>query len=113
MTKIRELLASNIRKYRHARGWSQAKLAERVDTSVHYVGMLETKTKYPSPGSSASPPLSASILQTSFAEIDPGETVKSLKKAVWAEVGGVAAGPVGARIRELEGSEGEKAGKEN
>ena len=48
MTNIREVLALNLKKHRQARGWSQAKLAEKVGTSTHYIGMLETKTKFPS-----------------------------------------------------------------
>jgi transcriptional regulator with XRE-family HTH domain len=35
--------------YRGALGLSQAKLAERVDTSTHYIGMIETKNNFPSP----------------------------------------------------------------
>ena len=49
MTNIRELFAENLKKYRHAIGLSQAKLAEKVNTSTHYIGMLEIKRKFPSP----------------------------------------------------------------
>jgi transcriptional regulator with XRE-family HTH domain len=49
MTKIRELFAENLRKYRHAIGLSQAKLAEKVNTSTYYIGMLEIQRKFPSP----------------------------------------------------------------
>jgi len=48
MTNIREVLATNLRKHRHARGWSQAKLAEKVGTSTQYIGTLEIKGKFPS-----------------------------------------------------------------
>jgi transcriptional regulator with XRE-family HTH domain len=30
-------------------GISQAKLAEKVDTSTHYIGMIEIKKKFPTP----------------------------------------------------------------
>ena len=30
-------------------GISQAKLAERVDTSTHYIGMIESEKKFPKP----------------------------------------------------------------
>ena len=49
MTDIREVLASNIKAYRDALGYTQAKLAEKADTSTHYIGMIETKNKFPSP----------------------------------------------------------------
>jgi len=49
MTNIRELFAENLKKYRHAAGLSQAKLAEKADTSTYYIGMLEIKRNFPSP----------------------------------------------------------------
>ena len=49
MTDIREILAKNMKEYRNALGLSQAKLAEKVDTSTHYIGMIETKNNFPSP----------------------------------------------------------------
>jgi transcriptional regulator with XRE-family HTH domain len=49
MTNIRTVLADNIRAYRRALGLTQAKLAEKVDTSTHYIGMIETQQNYPSP----------------------------------------------------------------
>jgi len=38
-----------MRAYRNARGFTQANLAEKVNTSTHYIGMIETKNKFPSP----------------------------------------------------------------
>jgi len=35
--------------YRNALGLSQAKLADKADTSSHYIGMIETKNNFPSP----------------------------------------------------------------
>jgi transcriptional regulator with XRE-family HTH domain len=49
MTNIRAVLAKNIKAYRNALGLTQAKLAEKVDTSTHYIGMIETQKNYPSP----------------------------------------------------------------
>jgi transcriptional regulator with XRE-family HTH domain len=115
MTKIRDIVASNIRKYRHARGWSQAKLAERVDTSAHYVGMLETKIKFPSPEMAERIAAALGLDSTDLfrSDIDPGGTVKSLQKAVWADIGATVAGLVSARIGKLEEKTGETAGNEN
>jgi len=49
MTNIREILAKNIKAYRNALGLSQAKLAEKADTSTHHIGMIETQRNFPSP----------------------------------------------------------------
>ena len=49
MTNIRDLLAKNMRKFRNAQGFTQAYLAEKVDTSTHYIGMIEKSNKFPSP----------------------------------------------------------------
>jgi len=49
MTNIRDVLAKNMKAYRSALGLSQARLAEKVGTSTHYIGMIETKNNFPSP----------------------------------------------------------------
>jgi transcriptional regulator with XRE-family HTH domain len=111
MTKIRELLAANIRKYRHARGWSQAKLAEKVDTSAHYIGMLETRSKYPSPEMVERIAAAFSIDSTDLfrRDADPGETVNTLRKAILADIGGVVGNFIEAQIRGLDADTALKA----
>jgi transcriptional regulator with XRE-family HTH domain len=49
MTNLRALLANNIKKRRVFLGFSQAKLAEKVGTSTHYIGQIEQQSKFPSP----------------------------------------------------------------
>jgi transcriptional regulator with XRE-family HTH domain len=49
MTSLRSLLAFNIKLQRQILGISQAKLAEKVNTSTHYIGMIETEKKFPTP----------------------------------------------------------------
>ena len=49
MTNLRALLAYNIKERRRILGISQAKLAEKVSTSTHYIGQIEQKNKFPSP----------------------------------------------------------------
>ena len=49
MTSLRALLAYNIKERRRILGFSQAKLAEQVSTSTHYIGQIEQKNKFPSP----------------------------------------------------------------
>ena len=49
MTNLRALLAFNIKEKRRILGISQAKLAEKVSTSTHYISQIEQKNKFPSP----------------------------------------------------------------
>jgi len=103
MTKIRELLASNIRKYRHARGWSQAKLAEKVDTSAHYIGMLETQWKYPSPEmiERIAAALDIDSIDLYRKDVEPGEMVNSLHNAILASLGCAVSAFVSSQMRDV------------
>ena len=49
MTKLRALLAHNIKERRRILGITQAQLAERVNTSTHYIGQIELQNKFPTP----------------------------------------------------------------
>ena len=49
MTDLRQLLAFNIRQNRHKMGLSQAKLAEKAESSTQYIAMIELGRKFPSP----------------------------------------------------------------
>jgi transcriptional regulator with XRE-family HTH domain len=49
MMSIRALLTYNIKERRRIQGISQAKLAERVSTSTHYIAQIEQENKFPSP----------------------------------------------------------------
>ncbi|MDR1748189.1 MAG: helix-turn-helix domain-containing protein [Spirochaetaceae bacterium] len=48
MTSLKKLIANNIKEQRRILGISQAALAERVDTSTHYIAMIELERKTPS-----------------------------------------------------------------
>ena len=47
MTNLREILAHNLKKKRRNCGFSQAKLAEMVNVSVHHIATIETARNYP------------------------------------------------------------------
>ena len=49
MTSLRALLSHNIREQRRILGVTQAKLAEKVETSTHYIGQIELGNKFPTP----------------------------------------------------------------
>jgi transcriptional regulator with XRE-family HTH domain len=48
MTSLKQLLAANMKKHRRLLGISQAALAARVNTSTHYIAMIELGRKAPS-----------------------------------------------------------------
>ena len=48
MTELRTILAENLKVYRNEMGFSQAKLAELVDTATNYIAMIETQKRFPS-----------------------------------------------------------------
>ena len=46
---LRNLLSQNIKKYRQRKGWSQEKLAEKMDISTNYLSDIERKRGWVSP----------------------------------------------------------------
>jgi transcriptional regulator with XRE-family HTH domain len=48
MVDIREILATNIKEKRRKKGFTQEKLAEKADMSLHYLAILELACKFPS-----------------------------------------------------------------
>jgi transcriptional regulator with XRE-family HTH domain len=89
MTNIREVLASNLKKHRQARGWSQAKLSEKTGTSTQYIGMLEIKGKFPSSDMIQKLASALSIDPTELfcKEIDPETSLKNAQKAAIEDIG--------------------------
>ncbi|GHU84371.1 hypothetical protein FACS189473_1530 [Spirochaetia bacterium] len=104
MTNIRDVLASNLKQFRQARGWSQAVLAEKAETSTNYIGMLENTVKFPS---------SEMIQRLAFAlgidptdlfvkEGDPLSTMKKYQKAALEDMYELLGHLVSEKIEELE-----------
>jgi len=89
MTNIREVFALNLKKHRQVRGWSQAKLAEKVGISTHYIGMLETRAKFPSSEMIQKLSFSLGVDPTELftKEISPKITMKNSQKAAFEDVG--------------------------
>ena len=48
MTNLRQLLGTNIKIYRNARGLSQSKLAEKAETATNYISAIESGRRFPS-----------------------------------------------------------------
>lgn len=49
MESLRDILASNLRAYRHKSGLSQARLAEKAGISTQYIAMIELSRQFPTP----------------------------------------------------------------
>ena len=47
MTEIRQILSANMKAYRAELGYSQAKLAELVDTATNYIAQIENGKRFP------------------------------------------------------------------
>ena len=45
MEEIRKIFGQNVRKYRQARNWSQAELAEKIDVSDAFMAHIERGTR--------------------------------------------------------------------
>jgi len=104
MTNIRDLLAKNMKAYRHALGLSQAKLAEKVDTSSHYIGMIETKNKYPSPEMLERIAVALGIdpIALFSKEIDLPETMKTYRKAALEDIKGLLVQIIDGKLNDLD-----------
>ena len=104
MTSLRALLAYNMKEQRRILGITQAQLAERVNTSTHYIGQIELQNKFPTP----------EMLERIAAalEIDsphlfsmasfPAEAVKSFQEGILADVGTALASAISARVADLQ-----------
>ncbi|MDR0472496.1 MAG: helix-turn-helix transcriptional regulator [Treponema sp.] len=47
MTELREILRTNMKAYRADLGYSQAKLAELVNTATNYIAQIENGKRFP------------------------------------------------------------------
>jgi transcriptional regulator with XRE-family HTH domain len=104
MTDIKDLLANNIKKYRSALGFSQAKLAEKVKTSTNYIGLLEIKRKFPSPKMMERLAFALGIDTTElfYKELTSKEAIKTYRKAAIEDIQGAISQIIKERLADLE-----------
>jgi transcriptional regulator with XRE-family HTH domain len=119
MTNIRELFASNLKAFRAARGWSQAKLAEKTGSSTQYIGMIETKIKFPSSEMIQKLALALKIdpSELFYKKIDPKTMRINSQKAVIEDFGeafnSLINDFIAEKVRELDGNPGKNSKKIN
>ena len=104
MTNIRDLLAKNMKAYRSALGLSQAKLAEKVGTSTHYIGMIETKNKFPSPEMLERLAIAMGIdtIELFSTEINLPETMKIYRKTALKDIKILMAGFIDEKLKDMD-----------
>jgi len=104
MTNIRDVLANNMKAYRNASGMSQSKLAEKVDTSTHYIGMIETKKNFPSPEmlERIAAALGIDTIDLFSIERNMPEIMKNHRKAALEEIRGLMGRFIDERLEDLE-----------
>ena len=104
MTNIRDVLAANLKQFRQGRGWSQAFLAEKVETSTNYIGMLENSVKFPSSEMIHKLANALGIDPTDLfmKEISPNSTMKKYKKAALEDINLLLVRLISEKIQELQ-----------
>ena len=104
MTNIRDVLAANLKQFRQARGWSQAFLAEKTETSTNYIGMLENSVKFPSSEMVQRLAYALEIDPTDLfsKEIDPISTMKKYQKAALEDIQVLLDRLINQKIQQLE-----------
>jgi len=116
MNTIREVFSANLKRFRLARGLSQAKLAEKIGSSYHYVGMLETTKKFPSSEMihKLSSALNIDPTELFMKEISPEITIKNSQKAAFVDVGAaiseLLSGYIAGKVQKLDEEIGENGG---
>jgi len=90
--------------YRNVLGWSQARLAEKVDTSTHYIGMIETKNNFPSPEmlERIAASLGVDTLDLFSAEKTLPEAMRSCRKSALKELRGLMGRYIDEKLKELD-----------
>src|SRR5215471_13683529 len=103
MTSLRDLLAYNLKERRRILGVSQAKLAEKVATSTHYIGQIEQKNKFPSPEmlERIASALEIDSPQLFSMESFSNEAIKRFQEGVMSDLGNAIALSVDTRLSEL------------
>jgi transcriptional regulator with XRE-family HTH domain len=90
--------------YRKALGLSQAKLAEKVDTSTHYIGMIETKNNFPSPEmlDRIAAALEIDTIDLFFMETNLPEKMKTYRKAALKNIKGLLDQLIDGQLKDLD-----------
>jgi len=104
MTSLRALLAHNIKQKRRILGITQAKLAEKIGTSTHYIGQIELENKFPTPEmlERIATALEIDSPQLFSQEFLPKEIVQRFQEGVMSRLGTVVADAIASEMSQFE-----------
>ena len=87
MTNLRQVLALNMKEKRKVLGFSQAKLAEIVNTAPTYIAMIELEKKFPSVEmlERIAEALHMDTTELFSVKSLPGDSIKKLYKSILAD----------------------------
>jgi transcriptional regulator with XRE-family HTH domain len=104
MTSLRVLLSHNIKERRRILGITQARLAERVTTSTHYIGQIELGNKFLTPEMLERIAAALEIDSPQLFSMDsyPAETIRRFQEMVLADVETAVANAVRSRLAEFQ-----------
>jgi transcriptional regulator with XRE-family HTH domain len=108
MTSLRALLSQNMKERRQILGISQAKLAERVSTSTHYIGQIELGNKFPTPEMLERIAAALEIDSPQLFSMIPFSTkaIRQLQEEVLSDVNTAVTAAIGSRLSELQKIDG-------
>jgi transcriptional regulator with XRE-family HTH domain len=103
MTSLRALLSHNIKEQRRLLGITQAKLAEKVETSTHYIGQIELEKKFPTPEMLERIAAALEIDSPQLFSMNsfPNEVIKQLQEGLIKDVETAIASAISSRFADL------------
>jgi transcriptional regulator with XRE-family HTH domain len=97
-------LAYDIKEQRRILGITQAQLAERIDTSTHYIGQIELKNKFPTPEMLERIATALEIDSPQLFSMDPfpAEVLRQFQEGLLADVETAVTSAVSSRLTDLQ-----------
>jgi transcriptional regulator with XRE-family HTH domain len=104
MTSLRALLAQNMKEQRRILGVTQAQLAEKVQTSTHYIGQIELGNKFPTPEMLERVAAALEIDSPQLFSMNsfPLEAVKQFQEGLLSDVETAVAGVLNSRLSDFQ-----------
>jgi len=104
MTSLRALLSHNIKEQRRILGITQAILAEKVETSTHYIGQIELGNKFPTPEMLERIAAALEIDSPQLFSMNsfPAEVIKQFQEGLLADVETAVASAISSRFADFQ-----------